>query len=166
MRPLTPSRRRDRQGHLTDDSLADVAHKRTPKVYVRDSGIAHALLGLTDFDDVIGHPVVGGSWEGWVIENLLAVAPPATQAHFYRSAAGAEIDLVLELPKRQRWAIEIKRSSAPAASRGFHIAATDFKATARFVVHAGKESFPLANGVRASTLAGLQQALVALGPGR
>ena len=94
---------------MTDDSLADVAHKRTPKVYVRDSGIAHALLGFTDFDDAIGHPFAGGSWEGWVIENLLAVAPPATQAHFYRSAAGAEIDLVLELPKRQHWAIEIKR---------------------------------------------------------
>jgi Domain of unknown function (DUF4143) len=68
-------------------------------VRVRDSGIAHALLGLTDFDDVIGHPVVGGSWEGWLIENLLAVAPPATQAYFYRSSKGAEIDLVLELPQ-------------------------------------------------------------------
>jgi hypothetical protein len=133
---------------------------RTPKVYVRDSGIVHALLGLTDFDDVVGHPVVGGSWEGWVIENLLAVAPSATQAYFYRSSAGAEIDLVLELPKRQRWAIEIKRSSAPAPSRGFHIAAEDIKATRRFIVHAGRESFPLAQDVRATTLGDLQSALV------
>ena len=139
---------------------------RTPKVYVRDSGIAHALLGLTDFDDLIGHPVVGGSWEGWVIENLLAVAPPATQAYFYRSSAGAEIDLVLELPKRQRWAIEVKRTSAPAASRGLHLAAADLKASQRFVVHAGNESFPLAHGVRATTLADLQRALVELGPSR
>jgi uncharacterized protein len=137
---------------------------RSPKVYVRDSGIAHALLGLNDFDDVIGHPIAGGSWEGWVIENLLAAAPPAAQAFFYRSAAGAEIDLVLELPKRQRWVIEIKRSSAPAASRGFHIAAADLKATARFVMHAGKESFPLAQDVRAVTLADLQRGLVALAP--
>ena len=136
---------------------------RTPKVYVRDSGIAHALLGLSGFDAVISHPVVGGSWEGWVIENLLAVAPPATQAFFYRSSAGAEVDLVLELPKRQRWAIEIRRSSAPVASRGLHIAADDIKATARFVVHGGKESFPLGHGVQASTLADLQQALVAMG---
>lgn len=139
---------------------------RTPKVYVRDSGIAHALLGLDDFDDVIGHPVAGGSWEGWVIENLLAIAPTATQAFFYRSSAGAEIDLVLELPKRRRWAIEIKRSSAPAASRGFHIAAEDLEATARFVVHAGNESFALAHGVRATTLADLQRALFELEPGR
>jgi predicted AAA+ superfamily ATPase len=125
---------------------------RTPKVYVRDSRIAHALLGLTDFDDVVSHPVAGGSWEGWVIENLLAVAPPATQAFFYRSSGGAEVDLVLELPKLQRWAIEIKRSSAPAVSKGFHIAAADLKATARYVVHAGKESFLLADSVHAGTL--------------
>jgi uncharacterized protein len=137
---------------------------RTPKVYVRDSGIAHALLGLGEFDDVVGHPVAGGSWEGWVIENLLAVAPPTTQPYFYRSAGGAEIDLVLELPKRQRWAIEIKRSSAPTISRGFHTAAADLGVTARFVVHAGSESFPQAQALRASTLADLQQALIALGP--
>ena len=139
---------------------------RTPKVYVRDSGLAHALLGLAGFDAVLGHPVVGGSWEGWVIENLLAVAPPATQAYFYRSSAGAEIDLVLELPKRQRWAIEVKRSSAPTTSRGFHVAAADLKASKRFVVHAGNESFALAHGVNASTLADLQQALVDLGTSR
>jgi uncharacterized protein len=139
---------------------------RTPKVYVRDSGITHALLGLAEFDDVVGHPVVSGSWEGWVIENLLAIAPPATQAHFYRSTAGAEIDLVLELPKRQRWAIEIKRSSAPAASRGFHLAAADLDATQRFVVHAGNDSFPLAQGVHAVTLAQLQRALIEPKPSR
>ena len=97
-----------------------------------------------------------------MIENLLAVAPPATQADFYRSAAGAEIDLVLELPKRKRWAIEIKRSSAPTVSRGFHVAAADLGATARFVVHAGSESFPMAQDVQAVTLADLQRALVEL----
>jgi len=139
---------------------------RTPKIYVRDSGIVHALLGLTDFDDVIGHPVVGGSWEGWVMENLLAVAPPASQAFFYRSSAGAEIDLLLELPKRQRWAIEIKRSSAPAPSRGFHVAAADLSATRRFIVHAGAESYPLAHGVRATPLAELQSSLAQLTPAR
>ena len=139
---------------------------RAPKVYVRDSGVAHALLGLADFDAVVGHPVAGGSWEGWVIENLLAVAPPATQASFYRSAAGAEIDLVLEgHHERERWAIEIKRSSAPTVNRGFHIAADDIDATARFVVHAGKESFPMAGEVQAATLADLQLALIDAGTG-
>jgi uncharacterized protein len=135
---------------------------RTPKVYVRDSGLVHALLGLASYDDVLGHPVVAGSWEGWVLENLCALLPSGAQPYFYRSAAGAEIDLLLELPRRQRWAIEIKRSSAPSLSRSFHIAADDLKASARFVVHAGAESFPLANGVRAMTLPDMQQALVSL----
>ena len=135
---------------------------RAPKVYVRDSGLAHALLGLASFDDVVGHPVAGGSWEGWVIENLLAAAPLGTSAYFYRTSAGAEVDLVLELPKRRRWAIEIKRSSAPTVSKGLHIAADDLEATARFVVHSGKDSYPLAQGVQASTLPALLQALAAL----
>jgi predicted AAA+ superfamily ATPase len=134
---------------------------RSPKVYVRDSGIVHALLGLATFDDVVGHPVAGGSWEGWVIENVLAVVPPGTQAFFYRTSAGAELDLLLELPKRQRWAIEIKRSSAPGVSKGFHIAAEDVKATQRFIVHSGSESFPLGQGVRAMSVLSMQQALAA-----
>lgn len=136
---------------------------RAPKVYVRDSGLVHALLGLTEFDDVIAHPVVGGSWEGWVIDNLLTTAPLGTQAYFYRSSAGAEIDLVLELPKRQRWAIEIKRSSAPSVSKGFHIAAGDLKASSKFVVHAGAESYPLGNQTQAVTLLELQRKLAVLG---
>jgi uncharacterized protein len=136
---------------------------RAPKVYVRDSGLVHALLGLTQLDDVLAHPVAGGSWEGWVIDNLLATAPLGTQACFYRSSAGAEIDLVLELPKRQRWAIEIKRSSAPSVSKGFHIAADDLKATAKFVVHSGAESYPLGNQTQAVTLLELQRRLAEQG---
>ena len=135
---------------------------RSPKLYVRDSGIAHALLGLRDYDDVISHPVAGGSWEGWVIENLLAVAPAATQAYFYRSSAGAEVDLVLDMPRQQRWVIEIKRSSAPSVSKGFHIAAADLAAATRLVVHSGAEAFPMPNGVQAVTLAQAQRALIEL----
>lgn len=105
--------------------------------------------------------MVGGSWEGWVIENLLATAPEGTQAFFYRSSAGAELDLVLELPTQQRWAIEIKRSTAPAVSRGFHQAADDVEASARFVVHAGQESFPLSSRIEALPLSLLQQRLIA-----
>jgi uncharacterized protein len=83
---------------------------KSPKVYVRDSGLVHALLGLQDINDLSGHPVSGSSWEGFVIENLLAAAPSRTVASFYRTSAGAEIDLVLDLPaKAGRWTIEIKR---------------------------------------------------------
>ena len=71
---------------------------KSPKVYVRDSGLLQALLGLGDYNALAGHPVVGASWEGFVMENLLAVVPGRTQASFYRTSAGAEVDLVLELP--------------------------------------------------------------------
>jgi predicted AAA+ superfamily ATPase len=125
---------------------------RSPKVYVRDSGLVHALLGLRDLDAVLGHPVTGGSWEGFIIENLLAAAPPGTQAWFYRTAAGAEIDLVLEIPTQGLWAIEIKRSSAPVLAKGFYLGCDDIKATRRMVVYAGEESYGLGDGVEALSL--------------
>ena len=97
---------------------------KSPKVYVRDSGLVHALLGIEDHNALAGHPVAGASWEGFVIENLLAAVPPATAASFYRTQAGAEVDLVLERPGgRQPWAIEIKLGLTPRPSRGFHHAA-------------------------------------------
>jgi uncharacterized protein len=132
---------------------------RSPKVYVRDSGLVHALLGLRDLDTVLGHPVTGGSWEGFVIENLLAAAPSGTSACFYRTAVGAEIDLVLDLPPKERWAIEIKRSSAPVLSKGFYLGCGDIKATRRMVVHAGEDTFGLGDGVEAVSLPGALAAL-------
>lgn len=132
---------------------------RSPKVYVRDSGLVHALLGLRDLDAVLGHPVTGGSWEGFVIENLLAAAPSGTSACFYRTAVGAEIDLVLDLPPKERWAIEIKRSSAPVLSKGFYLGCDDIKATRRMVVHAGEDTFGLGDGVEAASLPGALAAL-------
>lgn len=125
---------------------------RSPKVYLRDSGIAHALLGIPNLDALLGHPVVGGSWEGFVIENLIAAAPDGTQACFYRTAVGAEVDLVLEISATERWAVEIKRASAPSVSKGFHIGAHDVAATRKMVVHSGKGSFPLGSQVEAVTL--------------
>lgn len=116
---------------------------RSPKVYVRDSGIAHALLGLRTRDDVLGHPVAGPSWEGCVIENLCAAAPRGTAVWFYRSAAGAEIDLVLEVPGAGALAVEIKRSLAPALTKGFVIGCEDVHATRRYLVYPGAETFPL-----------------------
>jgi len=132
---------------------------RSPKVYVRDSGLVHALLGLRDLDAVLGHPVTGGSWEGFVIENLLAAAPSGTSACFYRTAVGAEIDLVLDLPPKERWGIEIKRSSAPVLSKGFYLGCGDIKATRRMVVHAGEDTFGLGDGVEAVSLPGALAAL-------
>ena len=90
---------------------------RSPKIYVRDSGIVHALLRLETLDDLLGHPVVGSSWEGYAIEALLAAAPGAGVS-FYRTAAGAEVDLVLELGgSRGSWAVEIKRGLDPGVSQ-------------------------------------------------
>ncbi|MBM3853342.1 MAG: ATP-binding protein [Verrucomicrobia bacterium] len=116
---------------------------KAPKVFVRDSGIVHALLGLGGREQLLGHPVAGPSWESFVIETLLGQVPRGTEAHFYRTAAGAEIDLVLTLPGGERWAVEIKRSSAPKLERGFHHACADLAPAKRFVVYPGSERFPL-----------------------
>ena len=98
---------------------------KAPKVYVRDSGLLHALLNIETLDRLAGHPVIGASWEGFVLENLLAALPWRTQPLFYRTAVGAEIDLVLERPDGERWAIEIKRGLAAKLERGFHHARQD-----------------------------------------
>lgn len=125
---------------------------KSPKVYVRDSGLAHALLGIETTEGLLGHPVIGGSWEGFCIENLISAAPRGTEPSFYRSAAGAEIDLVLRLPDGVLWAIEIKRSTTPKVTRGFHIAANDLGVAHRILVYAGAKEVPGQGGVRAMPL--------------
>ncbi len=115
---------------------------RSPKIYVRDSGLLHALLGIRDQEALFGHPVVGSSWEGMLIENILSTVPANTQASFYRTAVGAEIDLVLETAPNERWAIEIKRSlSDPKPGKGFYIGCADVKATRQIVLYPGQESY-------------------------
>lgn len=115
---------------------------RTPKIYVRDSGLVHSLLQIQDLDGLLGHPVAGFSWEGMIIENILACAPPESQGWFYRTAAGAEIDLLLQLPGEELWAIEVKRSiSNPNPSRGFHGACEELNVTRRIVIYPGEEEF-------------------------
>jgi len=117
---------------------------RTPKVYVRDSGLLHALLGIRDMEELLGHPVVGSSWEGVLIENILDVLPPTARTSFYRTSAGAEIDLVIEFSAKQRWAIEIKRSlGSPQPSKGFYNGCEDIKATRQIVLYPGEEKFKL-----------------------
>ena len=120
---------------------------RSPKVYIRDSGIVHALLGIEDGDALLSHPVVGPSWEGFAIENLLAVAPEGSEGYHFRTSGGAEIDLLLRLPGDRLWAVEIKRSLAPRPERGFHSACEDLKPERRLVVYPGEETYPAGNGI-------------------
>ena len=120
---------------------------KSPKIYLRDTGIAHRFLNITDMEDLLGHPGVGASWEAFVIENILRLVSDKWQYSYYRSTAQAEIDLVLEGPQKEILAIEIKRSIAPKVSKGFHYASDDIEATEKIVIYPGTEQFPLGNDV-------------------
>lgn len=125
---------------------------KSPKVYVRDSGLVHALLGLGTLEGLLGHPVTGGSWEGFCLETLIAAAPAGTESYFYRTSAGAKLDLILRLPGGLVWAIEIKRATVPKLSRGFHIAAADIRASRKLLVYAGAHEVPVSEDTRALPL--------------
>lgn len=133
---------------------------KTPRIYVRDSGLLHTLLGLPTLDDVLGHPVAGASWEGFVIETICSVLPEGAKANFYRTAAGAEIDLVLTLSGGRRWAVEIKRSLRPKLERGFHHACADLSPARRVVIYPGTEAFPLQGDVEVLPLREFGRALL------
>ena len=126
---------------------------KSPKTYIRDSGLVHALLGIDTRDVLLGHPIVGASWEGFVIETLLAAAPTGTRASFYRTARGAEIDLVLEfgMPPR-RWAVEIKRGLAAQTTKGFTVALDDIRPDRAFVVYGGQDRYPKSAQIEAISL--------------
>ncbi len=128
---------------------------KSPKVYVRDSGLVHALLGIGDKDTLVSHPVLGASWEGFVVEQLLAAAPDGTSGHYYRTSAGAEVDLLLHLPGGGSWAIEIKRSLSPRPEKGFYHACADLSPERRFIVYPGDERYPLNGEVDAIPLPAL-----------
>ena len=133
---------------------------KAPRLFVRDSGVAHALLNLRSLHDLLGHPVAGASWEGFVVENLAGVAPRGTDAFYYRTRAGAEIDLLLLLPGQELWAIEVKRSTAPRVPKGFRIATADVAATRSFLVHSGTDTYPLGEGITATSLTALMKLLI------
>jgi predicted AAA+ superfamily ATPase len=132
---------------------------KAPKTFLRDSGLVHSLLRLDCLDDVLGHPIAGASWEGHVIETLIGASPPRTTTSFYRTAAGAEIDLILELPGQRVWAIEVKLGSVPRSEKGFRIAVDDLKPDKAFIVYAGTERYPQGEGIEAVGLRELAEEL-------
>ncbi len=129
---------------------------KSPKIYLRDSGLLHCLLGIETVEGLQGHPVVGASWEGWVIEQILALLPSGWRPYFYRTAAGAEVDLLIDRPGKKPLAIEIKFSSAPKPSRGFWSALADTKAQG-WICAPVTEGYPLAQGVQVVPVTELQR---------
>jgi predicted AAA+ superfamily ATPase len=143
--------------------LANVGKRliRSPKVYVRDSGLVHALLGLADKEAVLGHPVAGASWEGMAIENLIGIAGYSAEPSFYRTGGGAEIDLVLSWRDGREWAVEVKRTLAPRVTRGMRSALDDIEPERSFVVYPGEERFRLGESTEAIGLPELCEEIAA-----
>lgn len=143
--------------------LANVGKRqvRSPKTYVRDPGLLHALLGLGDKETLLGHPVVGASWEGYVIENLIALAPERVEPSFYRTSGGAEIDLVLRWPTGPEWAIEIKRTLSPRPTRGMRSAIEDLEPKRSFIVYPGDNRYRVADDIEVVGLPDLARELTA-----
>ena len=138
---------------------------KSPKIYIRDSGIVHCLLNITNHEALIEHPVIGASWEGFIIENILQGLDSQVYASFYRSSGGAEIDLILEFQSsegKQVWAIEIKRSLKPTVTRGFHSACEDIKPHRKLLVYSGDDSYPIKNGIQVIGLKQIMQEVAKL----
>lgn len=125
---------------------------KSPRFYIRDSGILHRLLGINDQDQLLANPILGKSWEGFVMENILSVLPAGIDAYFYRTAAGAEIDLLLMIASNEIWAIEIKYGVTFKIKPGFHNACDDIKATKKFVVYGGTDEFSFPHDITVISL--------------
>lgn len=136
---------------------------KSPRYYIRDSGILHRLLGILDHDTLLSHPILGKSWEGFVIENIHSVLPRLAETYYYRTAAGAEIDLIIKMPNQDIWAIEIKYGHAPVIGKHFKQTCHDVGATAQFVVYGGDDEFPVGDGVRVISLNRIMEKLAAAG---
>lgn len=120
---------------------------KIPKVYIRDSGILHSLVQLPTIEAIFSHPLIGASWEGFVVENIINQLDNRWDYSYYRTATQAEIDLVLHTPDNEIWAVEIKRTAAPKLTRGFYDACKDVKATHKYVIIANQDRYPLPHGV-------------------
>lgn len=125
---------------------------KSPRYYIRDSGIQHRLLGIDSHDALLSNPVLGKSWEGFVVENIHSVLPRRAQTYFYRTAAGAEIDLVIKMPSSEVWAVEIKHGVAPKLGKHFSQTCEDVGATHKYVVYGGEDEFPAGNNVKVISL--------------
>jgi hypothetical protein len=121
---------------------------KSPKLYIRDSGVLHALLGIDNVDGLSAHPIAGFSWEGFVIEQILSQIPPTSSFGFYRTSAGAELDLVVEMSDK-KIAYEIKLASTPKPSKGFWNACEDLGVHQAFIVAPMRTSYPIASNVEA-----------------
>jgi predicted AAA+ superfamily ATPase len=135
---------------------------KAPKVYVADSGLLHSLLGLPTMADLEGHPKVGASWEGFIIQQIVhSVGARPEECHFWATYSGAELDLLI-VRGRRRLGFEVKRTTAPRLTPSMHIALSDLKLTSLDVIHAGEQTFPMARRVRAVAIRELLTHLPAL----
>jgi len=134
---------------------------KSPRYYVRDSGVLHRLLGIGSYDALLSNPILGKSWEGFVVENIHSVLPRLAETYFYRTSAGAEVDLVIKMPNSEVWAIEIKHGVAPKLGKHFNQTCEDIGATRKYVVYGGDDEFPIGGDARMISLLKLMQALQA-----
>ena len=137
---------------------------KSPRYYVCDSGILHRLLGINTYDALLSHPVLGKSWEGFVIENIHSVLPSRSETYFYRTVAGAEIDLVIRMPSSEVLAIEIKHGVAPKIGKHYGETCKDVGATHKYVLYGGEDEFPVGGGVSVVSLRRLMQRLIQISP--
>ncbi|MFZ4427942.1 MAG: ATP-binding protein [Saprospiraceae bacterium] len=125
---------------------------KSPKIYIRDSGLLHYWLKIFDMEALYGHPSAGASWEGYVIEQIIREAPEFSDFYFYRTQNGAEVDLLMITPRSLKVCIEIKFSVSPAISRGFFSAIGDLQPAFKYVITPGGESLVRGDGLRICSL--------------
>ena len=128
---------------------------KSPRYYIRDSGIQHRLLGINSHDALLSNPVLGKSWEGFVIENIRSVLSSRAEVYFYKTVAGAEIDLVVRLSSTEILAIEVKYGVAPKISKHFNRTCEQIGASRKYVVYGGNDEFPIGNDVTVISLSKL-----------
>lgn len=133
---------------------------KSPRFYVRDSGLQHRLLDIHSHDDLLSNPVLGKSWEGFVIENIHSVLPRRAETYFYRTAAGAEIDLVIQMPSSEVWAVEIKYGTAPRLGKHYSATCDDVGAHRKYIVYGGQDDFPIGEDVSMISLPKLMQEIL------
>jgi len=133
---------------------------KSPKVYVRDSGLVHSLLRIRDSDELLGHPIAGNSWEGFIVEHILnSCSEKMIPAYFYRTSNGNELDLVLQIRETELWTVEIKRSAAPKQTKGNIIAIEDLQSSKNFIIYSGAETYPINEDTQAISLTSFLEVL-------